>query len=85
MLDGDARLALTGTPLENRLSELWSQFDFLMPGFLGSADGFHDRFEHLRELERSAFTHRRPAGAGAGSTHQAGMMEESEAFRERDR
>jgi SNF2 family DNA or RNA helicase len=28
------------------LSELWSQFDFLMPGFLGSADGFHDRFEH---------------------------------------
>ncbi|MBL8952401.1 MAG: DEAD/DEAH box helicase, partial [Myxococcaceae bacterium] len=45
-LKADSRLALTGTPLENRLSELWSQFDFLMPGFLGSADGFHDRFEH---------------------------------------
>jgi SNF2 family DNA or RNA helicase len=45
-LEADTRLALTGTPLENRLSELWSQFDFLMPGFLGSADGFHDRFEH---------------------------------------
>ncbi len=44
--DSETRLALTGTPLENRLSELWSQFDFLMPGFLGSADGFHDRFEH---------------------------------------
>ncbi len=44
--DSEVRLALTGTPLENRLSELWSQFDFLMPGFLGSADGFHDRFEH---------------------------------------
>ncbi len=46
VLKADCRLALTGTPLENRLSELWSQFDFLMPGFLGSADGFHDRFEH---------------------------------------
>jgi len=46
VLKADSRLALTGTPLENRLSELWSQFDFLMPGFLGSADAFHDRFEH---------------------------------------
>src|SRR5215217_1191341 len=41
----DMRLALTGTPLENRLSELWSLFDFLMPGFLGSAEGFSDRYE----------------------------------------
>jgi superfamily II DNA or RNA helicase len=40
------RIALTGTPLENRLTELWSLFDFLMPGFLGNADGFHDRYEH---------------------------------------
>jgi SNF2 family DNA or RNA helicase len=44
-LDADNRLALTGTPLENRLSELWSLFDFLMPGFLGTAEGFRDRFE----------------------------------------
>ncbi|ATB41667.1 SNF2/helicase [Cystobacter fuscus] len=44
-LPSDTRLALTGTPLENRLSELWSLFDFLMPGFLGSAEGFSDRFE----------------------------------------
>ena len=28
------KLALTGTPIENRLSELWSIFDYLMPGFL---------------------------------------------------
>ncbi len=34
------RLSLTGTPLENHLGELWAQFDFLMPGFLGSADRF---------------------------------------------
>ncbi|MCL2523951.1 MAG: DEAD/DEAH box helicase [Betaproteobacteria bacterium] len=34
------RLCLTGTPLENHLGELWSQFDFLLPGFLGSARQF---------------------------------------------
>lgn len=39
------RFALTGTPIENRLSELWSIFDFLMPGFLGSYRQFRDRFE----------------------------------------
>jgi superfamily II DNA or RNA helicase len=42
----EQRLALTGTPLENRLSELWSLFDFLMPGFLGSASTFQERYEH---------------------------------------
>ncbi len=34
------RLCLTGTPLENHLGELWAQFDFLMPGFLGDARRF---------------------------------------------
>jgi len=34
------RLCLTGTPLENHLGELWAQFDFLMPGFLGDARQF---------------------------------------------
>jgi superfamily II DNA or RNA helicase len=34
------RLCLTGTPLENHLGELWAQFDFLMPGFLGDARSF---------------------------------------------
>ncbi len=34
------RLCLTGTPLENHLGELWTQFDFLMPGFLGDARSF---------------------------------------------
>jgi SNF2 family DNA or RNA helicase len=45
-LPSELRLALTGTPLENRLSELWSIFDFLMPGFLGSSESFSDRYEH---------------------------------------
>ncbi|EFA22988.1 DEAD/DEAH box helicase [Bifidobacterium gallicum] len=39
------RFALTGTPIENRLSELWSIFDFLMPGFLGSYRSFRDTYE----------------------------------------
>jgi SNF2 family DNA or RNA helicase len=34
------RLCLTGTPLENHLGELWAQFDFLLPGFLGDAKSF---------------------------------------------
>ena len=34
------RLCLTGTPLENHLGELWAQFDFLLPGFLGDSKGF---------------------------------------------
>lgn len=38
------RLSLTGTPLENHLGELWSQFAFLMPGFLGSTTRFRRRF-----------------------------------------
>ncbi|MFO0596914.1 MAG: SNF2-related protein [Myxococcaceae bacterium] len=45
-LGADHKIALTGTPLENRLTELWSLFDFLMPGFLGNAESFHDRYEH---------------------------------------
>jgi superfamily II DNA or RNA helicase len=39
-LDARHRLALTGTPLENHLGELWALFDFLMPGFLGDSRGF---------------------------------------------
>jgi len=39
------RLALTGTPIENRLSELWSIFDYLMPGFLYGYETFKKEFE----------------------------------------
>jgi superfamily II DNA or RNA helicase len=38
------RLCLSGTPVENNLTELWSQFAFLMPGLLGDRRSFHKRF-----------------------------------------
>jgi len=64
-LDARHRLCLSGTPIENHLGELWSLFDFLMPGLLGSRDDFttsyrepieargdKDRVESLRERVR---------------------------------
>ncbi|MGO4548460.1 DEAD/DEAH box helicase [Paenibacillus sp. 2TAB23] len=45
------RIALTGTPIENRLSELWSIYDFMNPGFLGTAHGFQQRFGNPIEKE----------------------------------
>ena len=50
VLTADYRLALTGTPLENNLIELWSIFDFLMPGFLKSKDKFKNRYKHTPSL-----------------------------------
>jgi len=44
-LNAAHRLALTGTPVENRLSEMWSIFDFLMKGFLGTQTYFASRYE----------------------------------------
>jgi len=43
-LEADHKLALSGTPIENKLEELWSVFDFLMPGFLFSVSEFNFRY-----------------------------------------
>ena len=62
-LKAEARLALTGTPVENRLDDLWSIFDFVNPGLLGTAKEFtgfakrlaarpHGSYQPLRELVR---------------------------------
>ncbi len=63
-LRADARIALTGTPIENRLGDLWSIFDFVNPGLLGSSKQFssyakqladskaHNPYGPLRELVR---------------------------------
>lgn len=44
-LHSEIRIALTGTPIENRLSELWSIFDYLMPGFLYGYETFRKEME----------------------------------------
>lgn len=44
-IDASFRLALTGSPVENQLSELWSIFDYLMPGFLYGYQKFREQFE----------------------------------------
>jgi hypothetical protein len=62
-LNARARFALTGTPIENRLGDLWSIFDFVNPGLLGSSQEFtnflkrladrpHNSYGPLRELVR---------------------------------
>ncbi len=51
-LTADRRIALTGTPVENRLLELWSIMDFLNPGYLGSQHAFQSRYGHLSGTEQ---------------------------------
>tara|TARA_R110002095_G_scaffold151154_1_gene130744 strand:- start:84 stop:3440 length:3357 start_codon:yes stop_codon:yes gene_type:complete len=53
-LKANHRLSLTGTPVENHLSELWAQFNFLMPGFLGSKKEFKHSFRDPIEKHQSA-------------------------------
>jgi non-specific serine/threonine protein kinase len=54
-LKADARIALTGTPVENRLSDLWSLFDFLCPGLLGSASRFKEFVKQLNSREHQRY------------------------------
>ncbi|MCA1916681.1 DEAD/DEAH box helicase [Methanospirillum hungatei] len=53
-LSGERRVALTGTPVENRLLELWSIMDFLNPGYLGSQSAFTNRYSRPIEQEKDA-------------------------------
>lgn len=56
LLNGVHRFALTGTPIENSLSELWSIFDFLMPGFLHSHTKFVNKYEKpILKEEKAAY------------------------------
>ena len=54
-LQADARIALTGTPVENRLSDLWSLFDFLCPGLLGTQAKFKEFVKRLGEREENRY------------------------------
>lgn len=53
-IDAQYRLCLTGTPMENHLGELWAQYDFLMPGFLGDQTQFKKLFRTPIEIHGSA-------------------------------
>jgi non-specific serine/threonine protein kinase len=54
-LRADTRIALTGTPIENRLSDLWSIFDFINPGLLGSSTQFSSFVKHLADRPHNPF------------------------------
>ncbi len=61
-LPAATRIALTGTPVENRLSDLWSIMEFTNPGLLGPAEEFRERF--AIPIERTA--RRTPRGRCSG-------------------
>ncbi|MGA2312082.1 MAG: DEAD/DEAH box helicase [Xanthobacteraceae bacterium] len=54
-LQAEMRIALTGTPIENRLGDLWSIFDFLNPGLLGSSKHFSAFVKHLAERPHNSY------------------------------
>lgn len=54
-IPGRVKLALTGTPVENRLTDLWSIFDFINPGLLGSAKRFQGFARGLSQGDRQDF------------------------------
>jgi superfamily II DNA or RNA helicase len=54
-LKAQSRIALTGTPVENRLSDLWSIFDFINPGLLGSSKAFTSLTKRLAADPRNSY------------------------------
>ncbi len=54
-IQADARIVMTGTPVENRLSDLWSLFDFLCPGLLGTQPKFKEFAKKLGDREENRY------------------------------
>ncbi|KAM3162935.1 TATA-binding protein-associated factor MOT1 [Lachancea thermotolerans] len=65
LVSANHRLILTGTPIQNNVVELWSLFDFLMPGFLGTEKMFHERFAKPVAASRNSKTSSKEQEAGA--------------------
>ena len=53
------RFAMTGTPIENSIRDIWSLMNFLMPGYLGKRDDFKERYQREIETEPGGPAHRR--------------------------
>ena len=53
MIAAEHRMILSGTPIENSLEELWSLFDYLMPGFLGTFDRFLEKYIRVDKEEQT--------------------------------
>jgi superfamily II DNA or RNA helicase len=75
LLQADNRLALSGTPVQNHLGELWSLFEYLNPGMLGAAAVFDARFESARPAPKPEENRPEPAppadpAAGAPETEE---------------
>ena len=52
-LKGNTKIALTGTPLENSVVELWSIFDFIMPGYLASLNSFNKKYS-IKDIDEES-------------------------------
>ncbi len=65
------RLILSGTPIQNNVTELWALFDFLLPGYLGTERQFHRRY--ARPILQSRETGRGNGGGSAGE-QEAGVL-----------
>ncbi|KAI5958274.1 MOT1 [Candida theae] len=64
-IKAEHRLILSGTPIQNNVLELWSLFDFLMPGFLGTEKVFHEKFAKPIAASRNSKTSSKEQEAGA--------------------
>ena len=76
-LKSEHRLALTGTPLENRLLDLWSIVDFVQPGYLGNQEQFLETYEPRGGERRIRAAHRAPAAFGQAAPAAAAPLEEA--------
>ncbi len=54
-LKGHAKIALTGTPIENRLGDLWSLYDFICPGLLGTSTRFKQFIKSIERNEKASY------------------------------
>ncbi len=71
LLKADHRLAMTGTPVENHLGELWSLLEFLNPGMLGSAKVFQNISKSVSQDDEGLALHASGGRAFHPSPHQA--------------